>query len=695
MKVYKTSDIRNVVFLGHQGAGKTTLTEAIAYSTKTIGKKGSIEDGNTISDYDSEEISRKFSISASVVPVEWNGLKINILDAPGYFDFVGQMEDAMSVADAAVIVVNANAGVEIGTIKAWEICERRKIPRIFFVTKMDSNNAKYMETVNQLKETFGKKIAPFHLPILDGDKLTGYVNVVKMGGRKFIDDVGNYDEMEIPDSITPELEPVREQLMEAVAESDEELMDKYFAGGEFTYHEISKALRKSVINCDIVPVQIGSGVNCQGVNSFLQTCEKYFPSADKAEVLKKATNVDTGEEVVADFDENKPVSAYVFKTIMDPFVGKYSLVKVRTGVLKAGDVVYNATKDVEEKLNKLYIIRGKNVIEVPELYSGDIGAIGKLASTRTGDTLSTRNWPIEYHPTTMSKPYTYMAYRVAKKGDEDKMAQALTKLCIEDLTLKTVSDEENKQSLIYGIGEQQIQIAASKLENRYKVKIILEKPKIAFKETIRKKSQVQGKHKKQSGGHGQYGDVIMEFEPSGDLSKPYEFEEKIFGGAVPRNYFPAVEKGLKECVTKGPLAGYPVVGIKATLIDGSYHPVDSSENAFKMATILAFKKGIMEAAPVLLEPIAMVTITAPDKYSGDIMGDLNKRRGRIFNMTPENGRQIIEAEVPMIELYGYGTVLRSITGGSGEFEYVVSRYEQAPPDVQEEQIKLSKEKSEK
>ena len=342
-----------------------------------------------------------------------------------------------------------------------------------------------------------------------------------------------------------------------------------------------------------------------------------------------------------------------------------------------------------------YIIRGKNVIEVPELYSGDIGAIGKLASTRTGDTLSTRSWPIEYHPTTMSKPYTYMAYRVAKKGDEDKMAQALTKLCIEDLTLKTVSDEENKQSLIYGIGEQQIQIAASKLENRYKVKIILEKPKIAFKETIRKKSQVQGKHKKQSGGHGQYGDVIMEFEPSGDLSKPYEFEEKIFGGAVPRNYFPAVEKGLKECVTKGPLAGYPVVGIKATLIDGSYHPVDSSENAFKMATILAFKKGIMEAAPVLLEPIAMVTITAPDKYSGDIMGDLNKRRGRIFNMTPENGRQIIEAEVPMIELYGYGTVLRSITGGSGEFEYVVSRYEQAPPDVQEEQIKLSKEQSEK
>lgn len=686
MNVYKTSDIRNVVFLGHGGAGKTTLAEAVAYATGVIARKGRIEDGNTISDYDKEEISRHFSISASVVPVEWNGLKINILDAPGYFDFVGQLEDAMSVADAAVIVVNGKAGVEVGTVKAWEICERRQIPRIFFVTNMDDPNAKYTETVEQLKERFGKKIAPFHLPILENEKLIGYVNVVKMGGRKFMDDAGNYEEMEIPESVVHELEPVREQLMEAVAESDEELMDKYFAGEEFTYEEISKALRKSVINCDIVPVQIGSGVSCQGVNSFLQTCEKYFPSADKAEVLKKATNVDTGEEVVADFDPEKPVSAYVFKTIMDPFVGKYSLVKVRTGILKAGDTVYNPTKNVEEKLSKLYIMRGKNVIEVPQLYSGDIGAIGKLASTRTGDTLATRAWPIEYHSTTMSKPYTYMAYKAVNKGDEDKIAQALNKLSIEDLTLKTVIDDENKQSLIYGIGEQQIQIAASKLEDRYKVKIELEKPRIAFRETIRSKAKVQGKHKKQSGGHGQYGDVIMEFEPSGDLSKPYIFEEKIFGGAVPRNYFPAVEKGLQECVKAGPLAGYPVVGVKATLIDGSYHPVDSSEMAFKMATVIAFKKGFMEANPVLLEPIAAVTVTAPDKYSGDIMGDLNKRRGRILNMTPKDGKQIIEAEVPMLELYGYSTSLRSITGGSGDFEYVVARYEQAPADVQAAQV---------
>ena len=483
----------------------------------------------------------------------------------------------------------------------------------------------------------------------------------------------------------------KEQLMEAVAESDEDLMDKYFSGEEFTYEEISRALRRSVIKCDIVPVQIGSGVNCQGVNSFLQTCEKYFPSADKAEVMKIATNLETGEEVIGDFDWNKPVSAYVFKTIMDPFVGKYSLVKVRTGVLCAGDTVYNATKDVEEKLSKLYVMRGKNVIEVQKLYAGDIGAIGKLASTRTGDTLSTKEWPIEYHPTTMSKPYTYVRYKAVNKGEEEKIAQALNKLTIEDLTLKVVVDDENKQTLLYGIGEQQLEVAASKLEERYKVKITLEKPRIAFRETIKKKVQVQGKHKKQSGGHGQYGDVVMEFEPSGDLSKPYEFEEKIFGGAVPRNYFPAVEKGIQECVKAGPLAGYPVVGIKATLIDGSYHPVDSSEMAFKMATVLAFKKGFMEANPVLLEPIALLSVTAPDKYSGDIMGDLNKRRGRITNMIPtDTGKQIIEAEVPMLELSDYSTSLRSITGGSGDFEYVVSKYEQAPADVQNRVIEEQK-----
>lgn len=688
MNVYETSQVRNVVFLGHGGAGKTTLAEAMAYATGVTTRMGKIDSGNTISDYDKEEIDRKFSISASIIPIEWNGLKINILDAPGYFDFVGQMEDAMSVADAAVIVVDGKEGMEVGTIKAWEICERRKIPRIFFITGMDDPNAKYMEIVKQLKEHFGKKIAPFHLPIIEDGILIGYVNVVKMGGRKFVGDSGEYIERDIPQDLESELVPCREQLMEAVAESDEELMDKYFSGEEFTNEEISKALRKNVISCDIVPVQLGAGINCKGVNMLLQTCEKYFPSPDKAEVFKKGRNMDTDEEVIADFDIHKPVTAYVFKTIMDPFVGKYSLVKVRTGILKASDTVYNAAKGVEEKLNKLYVMCGKNVTEVSELHAGDIGAIGKLTSTRTGDTLSTRGWPIVYHPTTMSKPYTYKRYRAKNKGEEDKLAQALTKLCIEDLTLKTLNDEENRQLLIYGIGDQQLDVAASKLKDKYKVEMELMKPKFAFRETIKKKVQAQGKHKKQSGGHGQYGDVLMEFEPSGDLSQPYIFEEKIFGGAVPKNYFPAVEKGIQECVQKGPLAGYPVVGIKATLIDGSYHPVDSSEVAFKMATILAFKKGFMEATPVLLQPIALLTVTVPEKFTGDVMGDLNKRHGRVVGMRPtDKGMQIIEADIPMSDLYGYSTVLRAMTGGLGEFEYVVSRYEQAPADVQEREVK--------
>ena len=686
MKVYETSQIRNVVFLGHGGAGKTTLAEAMAYTTGAISRMGKVSDGNTISDFDKEEIKRQFSINASVIPIEYNGLKVNILDAPGYFDFVGQMEEAMSVADAAVIVVNGKAGVEVGTMKAWDICERRKIPRCFFITGMDDPNARYLKVVTQLKKLYGKKIAPFHLPIRENEEFTGFVNVVKMGGRRYTTN-GQYEDCEIPDSIKEELDVTREMIMEAVAETDEELMEKYFAGEEFTNEEISKALRQSVIDCEIVPVQIGSGINANGASCILQTCEKYFPSPERAMVYKQGINLNTGKNIEADRDDEKPVSAYVFKTIMDPLIGKYSLVKVCTGTLKADDTVYNATKGVEERLNKLYVMNGKKVVEVPELCSGDIGAIGKLTSTRTGDTLSTKEWPIEYHPTTMSVPYTYKQYKSVKKGDEDKISQALTKLCIGDLTLKVVMDEENRQSLLYGIGDQQLDVVVSKLKEKYNVEIELSKPKFAFRETIRKKVTAQGKHKKQSGGHGQYGDVVMEFEPSGDLETPYIFEEKVFGGSVPKNYFPAVEKGIQESVQKGPLAGYPVVGIKATLTDGSYHPVDSSEMAFKMATIIAFKSGFMNASPILLEPIASLKVTVPDRFTGDIMGDLNRRRGRVLGMKPSGGTQTIEADIPMSELYGYSTDLRSMTGGMGDFSYEFARYEQAPLDVQEKEIK--------
>lgn len=686
MEVYKIEQLRNVVLLGHGGAGKTTLAEALAYSTKTVTRMGKVVDGTTISDYDKEEIRRKFSIRSTVIPLEWEGLKINLLDAPGYFDFVGQAEEAMSVADAAVIVINGKSGIEVGTRKAWDICERRKIPRIFFVTGMDDPNADYLKIVEDLKEEFGKKVAPFHLPIYEKDKFTGFVNVVKMGGRRFSED-GSYEEIEIPDSVRGNLKEVRSMIVEAVAESSEELMNKYFNGEEFTQEEISQALRRNVIDCEVVPVQMGSGINTYGTNMLLQSFQKYFPSPEKSEVFKKGINAKTQEEVLADKDNTKQISAYVFKTIMDPFVGKYSLVKVCTGILRAGDTVYNAGKEVEEKLQKLYVMRGKDLIEVKELYSGDIGAIGKLNSTRTGDTLSTREVPILYHPTTMSKPQEYMRYKAKNKGEEDKVAQALQKLTIEDLTLKMVNDEENRQMLLYGIGTQQLEIAVSILAERYKVDIELLKPKFAYRETLTKRVEAVGRHKKQSGGHGQFGDVKMIFEPSGNLEQPYVFEEKIFGGAIPKNFFPAVEKGIQESVIKGPLAAYPVVGVKATLIDGSYHPVDSSEMAFKTAAMLCFRTGFVEAKPVLLEPIESLKVTVPDKFTGDIMGDLNKRRGRIMGMNPTTGgKQCIEAEIPMAELFGYSTDLRSMTGGMGDYEHEFVRYEQAPPEIQAKEV---------
>jgi elongation factor G len=684
MNVYTSEKIRNVVLLGHGGCGKTTLVEAMAYTTGILKRQGRVEEGNTISDYDKEEQKRLFSISTTVIPIEFEGIKINFLDTPGYFDFVGEVEEALAVADAAVILVSAKAGVEVGTLKAWDFCEKYNLPRIFFVTDMDDDNASYREVVEKLTELYGKKIAPFHIPIRENEKFVGFVNVVKMAGRRFTT-ASNYEECEIPDYSQENLSKFREVLLEAVAETSEELMEKYFSGEEFTQEEISSALRNNVIDGSVVPVMMGSGINAQGTTMLLQAIEKYFPDPSKKNIVGK--NTKTGEEFTADYDEKKPFSARVFKTIADPFIGKFSLFKVCSGVLKSDMAIYNAEKDAEEKVNRIYVLRGKEQIEVNELHAGDIGALGKLTNTTTGDTLSTKANPVIYDRIEVSTPYTYLRYKTKNKGDDDKVSQALAKLMDEDLTLKIVNDKENRQSLIYGIGDQQLDIVVNKLLTKYKVEIEVMKPRIPFRETIRKKVRVQGKHKKQSGGHGQYGDVHIEFEPSGDLEKHYIFEEKIFGGAVPKNYFPAVEKGIAESVLKGPVAGYPVVGIKATLVDGSYHPVDSSEMAFKLATIQAFKQGFMEASPVLLEPIASLKVLVPDKFTGDIMGDLNKRRGRVLGMNPvSGGKQEIIADIPMAELYGYSTDLRSMTGGIGEFSYEFSRYEQAPSDVQQKVI---------
>ncbi|MBQ4425209.1 MAG: elongation factor G [Lachnospiraceae bacterium] len=687
MKVYETKDIRNVAVLGHGSAGKTTVVESAAYVTGVISRMGKVTDGTTISDFDKEEQKRTFSISTSVVPIEYEGKKINLLDTPGYFDFVGEAEEAVSAADAAVIVVNGKAGVQVGVQKAWDLCEQNNLPRLFFVTNMDDANANYARVCADLKEAFGTRVVPFQVPIRDGEKFAGFVNVPKMQARRFADNKGAFTDCDIPADVKDLLDETHAQLMEAVAETDEELMERYFMEDEFTPEEIAEALNKAVSAGDVVPVLMGSGLNSYGVSILLHDIDKYFPSPAACKI--SGVNQKTDETFEADYDESKAPTAKVFKTLIDPFIGKYSFIKVCSGVLKGDSVLYNVNKETEEKVARLYLLRGKEAIEVPELHAGDIGAIAKMLSAGTGDSLASKAEPIAYPKPEISVPYTYQAYRGVNKGDEDKIATSLTKLMEEDLTLKTVNDKENRQLLIYGIGDQQLEVVMSKLEARYKVKAELYKPKVAYRETIRGSVHVQGKHKKQSGGHGQYGDVVMDFEPSGDLDTPYIFEEKIVGGVVPKNYFPAVEKGLQEMVVKGPLAGYPIVGLKASLVFGSYHPVDSSEMAFKLATHLAVKNCFADknSRPCLLEPIATVKVKVPDKFTGDVMGDMNKRRGRVLGMTPDHkGNQIIEADCPMSELYGYNTDLRSMTGGIGSFTYEFARYEQAPQEIQDKEV---------
>lgn len=685
MKSYKTSDIRNVVLLGHSGAGKTTLLEALAYNSGIISRPGRVTDGNTVSDFDREEQKRKFSLSASVVPIEFKGekndIKINFIDTPGSFDFVGEVEEAISAADAAVIVVNCKSGIEPGTRKAWEFCETYKLPRIIFVTNMDDDNASFRAITVKLNTEFGRSISPLQIPIREDGKFIGYVNVIKMKGRKYLT-ASNKQEVPIPEYLTKQLDTARASLMEAVAETSDELMERYFEGEEFTADEIYSALKENVHKCEITPVVMGSGLNCQGTNYLLQCIENYLPAPDQREYTGK--DLASGERFTATANADSSASVLVWKTMVDPFIGKYSLFKVITGEVTPDISLYNTAKEKDERIAKVFTICGKETTEIAKLTAGDIGAFSKLTVTQTGDTLVLqRNAPIAYNMADIDTPYEFMAYKPATQGDDDKVAAGLAKIMEEDKTIRTQNDTENRQSLIYCIGEQQLDVVKSKLADRYKVNIELKKPKFAYRETITKTVEVRGKHKKQSGGHGQYGDVLMTFEPSGDTTVPYIFEEKIFGGSVPKNYFPAVEKGIQDCVLKGPMAGYPVVGIKATLIDGSYHPVDSSEMAFKMAATLAFKDGFMKAGPVMLEPIAGLKVTVADSYTGDVMGDLNRRRGRVLGMNSNHhGKQTIEAEIPMSELHGYGTDLRSMTGGLGQYEYKLVRYEQAPSDIQ-------------
>ena len=656
MNVYTTEKIRNVVILGHGGAGKTSLVEAMAFLSGITSRMGNVADGNTISDYDKEEQNRKFSISTSVVPVIRKDVKINVLDAPGYFDFVGEAEEAVAAADAAIIVINGKSGVEVGTQKAWDLCEKYSLPRIFYISNMDVENASAVKVVDELTELYGTKIAPLYLPIRENEKFVGYVDVIKI----LLTEIMNRG-VPVWHAIIPSL-----------------------PWAEFTEDEVLGALKQNVCQCDMCPVVIGSSTNLQGVNILLDDVVRYFPSPAERTIAGK--DVKNDKEFNADYKADAAKSAFIWKTIVDPFIGKYSLVKVASGSLKPDDMLYDTESQDEFRAGKLYVMCGNKPQEVPELKAGDIGAIAKLDAS-TGDTISTKAAPVLFEKFDVSTPYTYKKYEAKNKGDLDKVAQALAKIGQEDLTMKTVNDAGNHQTLLYGMGDQHLDIIISKLKTKYKVDAELSKPAVAFKETIRKNSDVDSKYKKQSGGHGQYGHVKMRFEPSGDLNDAYVFEQVVVGGAVPKNFFPAVEKGIADAVTAGPMAGYPVVGVKAVLYDGSYHPVDSSEQAFKTAANMAFKDGFMKAGPVLLEPIVSLHVTVPDKYTGDVMGDLNKRRGRVLGMNPDHkGNTIVDADVPQSELYGYSTTLRSMTGGSGDFAYEFARYEQAPADVQEKEI---------
>ena len=682
MNVYTTDKIRNVVLLGHGGSGKTSLVEAMAYLAGMTTRMGKVADGNTISDYDKEETKRLFSINTSVIPVVWGDTKINILDTPGYFDFVGEAEEAVSVADAAIIVVSGKAGIEVGTKKAWEMCEKYKLPRMVFVTDMDIDEASYRQVVEDLQQMYGKRIAPFHLPVRENGQFVGYVNVLQQRAKRWKED-GTVEKSDVPDYSKDNLNICREALMEAVAETSEEFMERYFNGEEFSEDEIRQALRVNVADGSIVPVLMGSNTLARGMYTLLVDIVKYLPSPEKRSCT--GINAKTNEVYSADYDFAKPKSAYVWKTIVDPFIGKYSLIKVNSGVLKTDDVLYNHHKDVEEKIGKLYVLCGNKPEEVKELHAGDIGALAKLASPATTDSLSTKANPILYIRTSISTPYTYMRYKAVNKGDEDKISQALQKLMMEDLTLKAVNDSENGQTLLYGMGDQHLEVAVSKLLNRYKVEVELKKPKIAFRETIRKKADVEYKYKKQSGGHGQYGHVKIIVEPN-ESGKGYEFINQITGGAIPKEFIPCVDQGIQGAMQAGVLAGYEVVDVKVTLLDGSYHEVDSSEMAFKICGSMAFKEACQKAGPTLLEPIMKVVVTAPESYMGDVMGDINARRGQIAGTDIRNGAAIVTANVPLASMFGYATDLRSKTQGRATYSMEPSHFVELPKSLQEKII---------
>ncbi len=679
MKIYSTDKIRNVALLGHGGCGKTTLTESLLYMTKATNRMGKVEDGNTASDFDKEERDRQFSIGTSVIPVEYYETKINFMDTPGYFDFVGDVFTALEVCSGAVVIVDGTAGVQVGTEKSWKYCEDRKIPRVILLDKLDKDDVSYDKLLEELREKFGKKVVPFAIPIGEQTSFCGYVDVIS--GDGYIFNGKECVKGEVPKYAVEKAAELKEMLMESVAETDEAMLEKFFAGESFTDEEIHDGLRKAVMGGDIVPIVVASAQKTIGIRELIRMIIEYLPSAED---LGEVKGFDDDKEVIRKVSIDQTPSARVFKTIVDPFVGKINVFKVLSGSLKKDMEIYNAATRQTERLGNIFYLRGKEQIDATEITAGDIGAASKLQHFKTGDTISTKSDPITFPDMKLPKPSLFMAVSVKSKDMEEKVGTGLNRLSEEDLTFSFERNVETKELVLGGQGNMHLEVIKSKLRNLFKVEIDLTNPKVAYRETIKGKSDVQGKHKKQSGGAGQYGDVHIRFEPS---TEEFEFAEEIFGGSVPRNYIPAVEKGLRESMEKGVLAGCKVVNVKAILYDGSYHDVDSNEMAFKIAASLAFKKGMTEAKPILLEPVVKVEIEIPDEYMGDVMGDMNKRRGRILGMEPTNyGTQVVHAEAPQAEMYTYAIDLRSMTQARGNFEMEFLRYDEMPANMAEKVV---------
>ncbi|MDP4119926.1 MAG: elongation factor G [Bacillota bacterium] len=689
MKQYDAKKIFNIALAGHSGSGKTSVAEAILYLSGASDRLGKISDGSTICDFDAEEIKRKVSVMTAVAPVEWKGSKINLIDTPGLFDFVGGVCEGMRAADTALIVVSGKNGISVGTEKAVKIATENNLTKVFFVNGLCDESARFYRVFETLKSTFGPSVCPVVVPYIVDGQANCYINLLEY--KAYLYENGKMTQTAMPD-MGDRLDGLRTAIYEAVAETSEEMFEKYFAGEEFTPEEIIVGVSQGVKNGTISPVFCGDAQNTFGIDQLLNGLCWLAPSAaDNGAELGTDPNGDPVELAVND---NAAAAAIVFKTVADPFVGKLSYFKVVSGKISPDTPLINMRTGATERITKVMTIKGKKQEDAQYIGAGDIGAVPKLQNTNTGDTLCSPLRKVTLDPVIYPKPSYSMAVHPKTKGDEEKVAQGILRLLEEDPTLQFYNNTETHQMIISGLGEQHLDVVISKMKSKFGVDIILEQPKVAYRETIRKKVQVQGRHKKQSGGHGQFGDVWIEFEHCD--SDDMDFNERVVGGAVPKGFFPAVEKGLRECILKGPLAGYPVVGLKATLYDGSYHPVDSSEMSFKMAAAIAYKTGMPLANPVLLEPIGKLEANVPDANMGDVMGEVNKRRGRVLGMNPgdEEGVQAVEAEVPMAEMHDFSTFIRQCTQGRGHFTFAFERYEEAPANIAAKVIEKAKENKE-